>query len=198
VRVHSLTLSYTPESMKCDSRASFLARTFASPCLGRKPKARVVTIVVICEKNEFVNLNYNAILTTLKANIVVKNVVTIVIAKSSLICTNCGKIGHKLETCHNMKREVLVVLTTIVKFTQHVAKIKTQLAKPIRIPICYPYITYYSVEHRSRECPRKIKVQNMFKIKLASLNTTTTPKSPKLDNVPINVVAVVINCSQQL
>jgi hypothetical protein len=29
--------------MKCDSRASFLARTFASPCLGHKSKAKVVT-----------------------------------------------------------------------------------------------------------------------------------------------------------
>jgi hypothetical protein len=27
--------------MKCDSRASLLAHTFTSPCLGRKPKARV-------------------------------------------------------------------------------------------------------------------------------------------------------------
>jgi hypothetical protein len=30
--------------MKCDSRASLLAHTFASPCLGHKPKARVVTL----------------------------------------------------------------------------------------------------------------------------------------------------------
>jgi len=30
-----------PESMRCDSRASLLARTFASPCFGREPKARV-------------------------------------------------------------------------------------------------------------------------------------------------------------
>jgi hypothetical protein len=29
--------------MKCDSQASLLARTLASPCLGREPKARVVT-----------------------------------------------------------------------------------------------------------------------------------------------------------
>jgi hypothetical protein len=29
--------------MKCDFRASFLARTFANPYLGRKPKARVAT-----------------------------------------------------------------------------------------------------------------------------------------------------------
>jgi hypothetical protein len=32
--------------MKCDSWASFLAHTFASPCFGRKPKARVVIIGV--------------------------------------------------------------------------------------------------------------------------------------------------------
>ncbi len=36
-----------PRSMKCDSRASHLARTFASPCFGRKPKARVATLINI-------------------------------------------------------------------------------------------------------------------------------------------------------
>jgi len=45
VGVHSLTLSHTPKSMKCDSRASLLAHTFTSPCFGRKPKAKVVTLV---------------------------------------------------------------------------------------------------------------------------------------------------------
>jgi len=44
VGVHSLTFSYTPESMKCDSWASLLARPFASPCLGCEPKAKVATI----------------------------------------------------------------------------------------------------------------------------------------------------------
>jgi len=29
--------------MKCDSQSSFLARTFASPCLGHEPKVKVVT-----------------------------------------------------------------------------------------------------------------------------------------------------------
>jgi hypothetical protein len=29
--------------MKCDSRASLLAYNLASPCLGRKPKAKVAT-----------------------------------------------------------------------------------------------------------------------------------------------------------
>jgi hypothetical protein len=44
VRVHSLALSYTPRSMKCDSHAFFLAFTFANPCFGRKPKAWVTQL----------------------------------------------------------------------------------------------------------------------------------------------------------
>jgi hypothetical protein len=43
VKVHSLTLSYIPKSMKCDSWTSLLARTFTSPYLSREPKARVAT-----------------------------------------------------------------------------------------------------------------------------------------------------------
>jgi hypothetical protein len=46
VRVHSLTLFCTPWSMRCDSRASFLVCTLASPCFGHKPKARVVTKIL--------------------------------------------------------------------------------------------------------------------------------------------------------
>jgi hypothetical protein len=45
VEVHSFTPSHILRSMKCDSWASLLACTFASPCLGHKPKARVVTIM---------------------------------------------------------------------------------------------------------------------------------------------------------
>jgi len=37
------TLSYILGNMKCDSRVSLLAYTFASPCLGCEPKARVAT-----------------------------------------------------------------------------------------------------------------------------------------------------------
>ncbi len=44
VEVHSLTFSHTLGSMKCDSWASFLAHTFASPCLGREPKTTAVTL----------------------------------------------------------------------------------------------------------------------------------------------------------
>jgi hypothetical protein len=45
--VHSFTLFHTPGSMKCDSKPSHLAYTFASPCLGHKPKVRVATIMVL-------------------------------------------------------------------------------------------------------------------------------------------------------
>jgi len=44
VSVHSLTLSYTPRSMRWDSRVSFLACTLASPYRGPKPEARVATL----------------------------------------------------------------------------------------------------------------------------------------------------------
>jgi hypothetical protein len=40
----SLTLFCNPGSMKCDSWASFLARTLVNPCVGREPKARVTTM----------------------------------------------------------------------------------------------------------------------------------------------------------
>jgi len=46
VEVHSFTLFYTFESMRCNSRASLLAYTFASPCLCHEPKARVGTIML--------------------------------------------------------------------------------------------------------------------------------------------------------
>jgi hypothetical protein len=48
VWVHSLKLSYTPGSIKCDSRVSLLDHTFASPCLGCEPKAKVATIMWRC------------------------------------------------------------------------------------------------------------------------------------------------------
>ncbi len=44
VGVHSLTLSYTPGSMKYESWDSLLACTFASPCLAHKPKVRVAIV----------------------------------------------------------------------------------------------------------------------------------------------------------
>jgi hypothetical protein len=43
------SLSYTPGSMRCDSRASLFARTFANLCFGHEPKAKVVTQILIKE-----------------------------------------------------------------------------------------------------------------------------------------------------
>jgi len=43
VKVHSLTLSYTPRSIWRDSQVSLLACNLASPCFGCEPKARVAT-----------------------------------------------------------------------------------------------------------------------------------------------------------
>ncbi len=40
-------LSYIHGSMKCDSRASFLARIFTSPCFGHEPRAKVATILLL-------------------------------------------------------------------------------------------------------------------------------------------------------
>jgi hypothetical protein len=46
VWVHSFTLPYTFENMKCDSWASLSACTFAIHCFGYKPKAKVATLCV--------------------------------------------------------------------------------------------------------------------------------------------------------
>jgi hypothetical protein len=47
VRVHFLTLSYTPGSMRCDSWASLLACTLVSPCISHEPKVRVMTTKIV-------------------------------------------------------------------------------------------------------------------------------------------------------
>ncbi len=66
-------------------------------------------------------MNYNVLLTTPKVNIVAKPIVTIVTTKLSLTCTNCGKIGHTLEICHNRKKEVPIILIMIVKSIEAIA-----------------------------------------------------------------------------
>jgi hypothetical protein len=59
--------------------------------------------IIVCEESGHVSSSCNVMLTTPKANIVVKSIV-LVTTKSTLTCTNCGKIGHTLETCHNRKK----------------------------------------------------------------------------------------------
>jgi hypothetical protein len=60
--------------------------------------------VVVCEESELVSMSYNALLATLKANARVKHVLPIVTSKSTFISTNCGKIGHLVETCNTKKK----------------------------------------------------------------------------------------------
>jgi hypothetical protein len=62
------------------------------------------------------------------------------------------------------------------------------------MPLRYLCIIYFNFEHRAPNYYRKVEVQKMFRNKP---NTTTivVTKSLKPDNVPINVIAIVITHS---
>jgi hypothetical protein len=49
--------------------------------------------------------NYNTLITSPKFKLVAQHVVTYIIIKQQLTCSNCGKTGHVKETCHNRKRK---------------------------------------------------------------------------------------------
>jgi hypothetical protein len=53
--------------------------------------------------------------------------VPVVTAKSTLTCTNCGKTGHLMETCHNRKIKVPIVPTATIKFKKLVVGTKPKL-----------------------------------------------------------------------
>jgi hypothetical protein len=90
-----------------------------------------------------------------------------------------------------MKRKVAIVPIAIVKSIKLVVGTKSQPVKLGKIHVHYPYIICYSVKHRSRKCPRNIEVHNMFKTKPINSNVTTILKPPKIDDVPISIIAVV-------
>ncbi len=102
-----------------------------------------------------------------------------------------------METCHNMKKEIPVVPTITVKSTKTYSMDKNPTYYIKKTFVRYPYIICFNIEHRFKECPRKIEVQNIFRTKPVSFNATITPKSLKIDNVSINVVVVVTICSQR-
>jgi hypothetical protein len=110
-------------------------------------------VVVVCEENGSISLNYNVLLTTPNVNSIVKHVVPIVITKSTITYTNCGKTGHSMESCHNRKREVLVVPTTIIKFIKPVIGTKTQLVKLGKILVHYPCIICSSINIDMENAP---------------------------------------------
>jgi hypothetical protein len=96
---------------------------------------------IVCEENEPINMSYNILLTTPKANAGVKHITPTVTAKSTLTYTNCGKIGHLVETYNNMKRKIPTVPTITVK--------SIKLVKSRKIFVHYPYIICFNIEHRS-------------------------------------------------
>jgi len=57
-------------------------------------------VLVVCEVNGLVNMNYNALLITPYMSTIVKPII-LVSTKSTLTYTNYGKIGHSIETFHN-------------------------------------------------------------------------------------------------
>ncbi len=86
--------------------------------------------VIVCEESGPVSMSYNALLTTLETNVRVKPVIPTMTAKLALTYTDCGKIGHSMETCHNRKKKkVLVVPTTTIKSIDTVVGTKTQPIK---------------------------------------------------------------------
>jgi hypothetical protein len=104
-------------------------------------------VVVVCEESGLISLSYNAPLTTLETNIVVKLIIHVVTIKSTLTYTNCGKTSHSIETYHNKKIEVPLVPTATIKPTEPKARTKTQLIKSRKIHVRYPCIICCSVEH---------------------------------------------------
>jgi hypothetical protein len=70
--------------------------------------------------------------------------IVFVITKSTLTCTNCSKTCHSLRTCHNKKKNILVVPITTIKSIEPVIKTKTQLVKLGIIHVCYPYIICFN------------------------------------------------------
>jgi hypothetical protein len=73
--------------------------------------------------------------------------------------------------------------------------VTTQPIKPTKLPLKYPYIIYSSSKHCAPNCPKHIEVQNMFQIK-PTITTTIVAKNPKPNNVPINVIVVVMTHNQ--
>jgi hypothetical protein len=102
---------------------------FITPSMKKDTLIEHKETILICEENGHVSLSYNDLLTTLEANIVIEPVVRIAIAKSSLTCTNYGKIGHSLKTYHNREKEVPIVPTATFKSIELVTKTKTQSIK---------------------------------------------------------------------
>jgi hypothetical protein len=154
-----------------------------------QPNLRLVTIgmmkdtlikhkeaIVIYEESGLVIANYNVLIIQPKSKPVAQFIVTYTIAKQQLTYSNCGKIGHAKETCHNKKREELAALIVPTKVVKLVVEVTAQLVKPTRVPLRYPCYICFSSKHHAHDCPKKTKVHNMFQTKPT---TTAIPITKK-------------------
>ncbi len=56
---------------------------------------------LIYEKNGLIIANYNALIIQLESKPIARPIVHYIMTKQPLTYSNCGKIGHAKETCHN-------------------------------------------------------------------------------------------------
>jgi len=88
-------------------------------CMMRNTLIKHKKAIVICEENEPIIANYNALITHPKSKPVTQPIVTYTIIKQYLTCSNYGKASHVKETCHNKKKEkptVRVVPNNVVNW----------------------------------------------------------------------------------
>jgi len=91
----------------------------------------------------------------------------------------------------------LIVFVVSTKVVEPMAEMTAQPIKPTRVPVRYLYIISFSFEHHALDCLRKVEVQTMFLTK-PTTTTTIIAKNLKPNNVLINVVIVMMTCSQVL
>lgn len=83
-------------------------------------------------------MSHNALLITPKMNVVIKPIVLVDSTKSTITCTNYGKIGDSIETYHNQKREMPIAPFVPIKSIEPIVGVIAQAIKPFRIPLRYP------------------------------------------------------------
>ncbi len=107
MKVHSLTRSYTPGSIRCASRVSFLSRPLASPCLGHKPKVRVAT----CNNNTNKFPTFLCLCNLVKLNETFKvwwSWVGIINYIIRIVLVFDGFFNYHFELCQKMKNSLFV------------------------------------------------------------------------------------------
>jgi hypothetical protein len=80
-------------------------------------------------------------------NVVIKPIVPVDSTKSTITCTNYGKIGDLIETYHNRKREMPIACIVPIKSIEPIVGVTVQAIKPFRIPLRYPCTICSNINH---------------------------------------------------